>query len=113
MKTRITILSGLLAALTFVSVNGGYKSVKQENKCIAQVTSLLERNLDLTKNVDQTTATVFIKVDENGVVKNVKVYHADIHFANEIKQTIQKEKFQINKDEAGLYRLKITFKNSQ
>ena len=113
MKTRITILSGLLAALTFVSVSGGYKSVKQENKCISQVTSLLERNLEFSKDKDQTIASVFIKMDENGVVKDVKVYHADIHFANEIKQAIQSEKFKINKDEAGLYRLKITFRYSQ
>ncbi len=109
MKTKIIILSVLIAALTFISVFAGNKNLNNVNDYKIQVTNLLQKNLLLTKEMDQTTANIFIKFDENGTVSDIRVNYPDEAIANEIKRTIVKEKFNITQDEAGIYKLKVTF----
>lgn len=109
MKTKIIILSVLIAAFTFISVFAGNKNLNNVYDYKAQVTNLLQKNILFTKEMDQTTANILIKFDENGTVNDIRVNYPDERIANEIKRTIVKEKFNINQDEAGIYKLKVTF----
>lgn len=110
MKTKILILTVLVAtSITLLFATGKSENNRSYSDCKAQIIKSLQHNLTLSKEMDETTANVFIKINENGEVLDIRVFYPDKEISQEIKKVIETENFNLKQDVAGIYKLKVKF----
>ncbi len=110
MKTKILILAVLVAtSMTLVLATSNLENNFRYANCRSQILNALESKLIMTRDMNETSANVFVKINENGQVMDIRVFYPDKQIAQEIKKIIEKERFDLKKDIAGIYKLNVKF----